>query len=74
MTQLVPGSQGQLQARHQRASVAQLVGLSVYADLRLFIGAQAPLKLRRAVPAGVALLVLALVIAARTLATRKSLA
>jgi MFS transporter, DHA1 family, tetracycline resistance protein len=78
MTQLVAGDQqGQLQgATTSVQSVAQLVGPFLFTLIfAYFIGGQAPLKLPGApFLLASALLVLALVIAARTLATRKSLA
>jgi MFS transporter, DHA1 family, tetracycline resistance protein len=78
MTQLVaPDQQGQLQgATTSVQSVAQLVGPFLFTLIfAYFIGAQAPLQLPGApFLLASALLVLALVIAARTLATRKSLA
>jgi MFS transporter, DHA1 family, tetracycline resistance protein len=78
MTQLVaPDQQGQLQgATTSVQSVSQLVGPFLFTLIfAYFIGAQAPLKLPGApFLLASALLVLALVIAARTLATRKSLA
>jgi DHA1 family tetracycline resistance protein-like MFS transporter len=78
MTQLVaPDQQGQLQgATTSVQSVSQLVGPFLFTLIfAYFIGAQAPLKLPGApFLLASALLVLALVIAARTLAARKSLA
>lgn len=78
MTQLVaPDQQGQLQgATTSVQSVSQLVGPFLFTLIfAYFIGAQAPLDLPGApFLLASALLVLALVIAARTLATRKSLA
>jgi DHA1 family tetracycline resistance protein-like MFS transporter len=78
MTQLVaPDQQGQLQgATTSVQSVSQLLGPFLFTLIfAYFIGAQAPLKLPGApFLLASALLVLALVIAARTLATRKSLA
>ena len=78
MTQLVaPDQQGQLQgATTSVQSVSQLVGPFLFTLIfAYFIGAQAPLNLPGApFLLASALLVLALVIAARTLATRKSLA
>jgi DHA1 family tetracycline resistance protein-like MFS transporter len=78
MTQLVAGDQqGQLQgATTSVQSVSQLVGPFLFTLIfAYFIGAQAPLQLPGApFLLASALLVLALVIAARTLATRKSLA
>jgi MFS transporter, DHA1 family, tetracycline resistance protein len=78
MTQLVaPDQQGQLQgATTSVQSVSQLVGPFLFTLIfAYFIGGQAPLKLPGApFLLASALLVLALAIAARTLATRKSLA
>jgi DHA1 family tetracycline resistance protein-like MFS transporter len=78
MTQLVaPDQQGQLQgATTSVQSVSQLVGPFLFTLIfAYFIGAQAPLKLPGApFLLASALLVLALVIAARTLSARKSLA
>ena len=78
MTQLVaPDQQGQLQgATTSVQSVSQLVGPFLFTLIfAYFIGAQAPLQLPGApFLLASALLVLALAIAARTLATRKSLA
>jgi MFS transporter, DHA1 family, tetracycline resistance protein len=78
MTQLVaPDQQGQLQgATTSVQSVSQLLGPFLFTLIfAYFIGAQAPLKLPGApFLLASALLVLALVIAARTLAARKSLA
>jgi MFS transporter, DHA1 family, tetracycline resistance protein len=78
MTQLVaPDQQGQLQgATTSVQSVSQLLGPFLFTLIfAYFIGAQAPLKLPGApVLLASALLVLALLIAARALATRKSLA
>jgi MFS transporter, DHA1 family, tetracycline resistance protein len=78
MTQLVaPDQQGQLQgATTSVQSVSQLLGPFLFTLIfAYFIGAQAPLKLPGApFLLASALLVLALLIAARTLATRKSLA
>jgi len=78
MTQLVaPDQQGQLQgATTSVQSVSQLVGPFLFTLIfAYFIGGQAPLKLPGApFLLASALLVLALVIAARTLAARKSLA
>jgi DHA1 family tetracycline resistance protein-like MFS transporter len=78
MTQLVaPDQQGQLQgATTCVQSVSQLVGPFLFTLIfAYFIGGQAPLKLPGApFLLASALLVLALVIAARTLAARKSLA
>jgi MFS transporter, DHA1 family, tetracycline resistance protein len=76
MTQLVaPDQQGQLQgATTSVQSVSQLVGPFLFTLIfAYFIGGQAPLQLPGApFLLASALLVLALVIAARTLATRKS--
>jgi MFS transporter, DHA1 family, tetracycline resistance protein len=78
MTQLVaPDQQGQLQgATTSVQSVSQLLGPFLFTLIfAYFIGGQAPLKLPGApFLLASALLVLALVIGARTLATRKSLA
>ena len=78
MTQLVaPDQQGQLQgATTSVQSVSQLVGPFLFTLIfAYFIGGQAPLQLPGApFLLASALLVLALVIAARTLAARKSLA
>ena len=78
MTQLVaPDQQGQLQgATTSVQSVSQLLGPFLFTLIfAYFIGAQAPLKLPGApFLLASALLVLALVIAARTLAAQKSLA
>jgi MFS transporter, DHA1 family, tetracycline resistance protein len=78
MTQLVaPDQQGQLQgATTSVQSVSQLLGPFLFTLIfAYFIGAQAPLKLPGApFLLASALLVLALLIAARALATRKSLA
>ena len=78
MTQLVaPDQQGQLQgATTSVQSVSQLVGPFLFTLIfAYFIGGQAPLQLPGApFLLASALLVLALVIAARTLAMRKSLA
>jgi DHA1 family tetracycline resistance protein-like MFS transporter len=76
MTRLVaPDQQGQLQgATASVQSVSQLLGPFLFTLIfAYFIGAQAPLKLPGApFLLASALLVLALVIAARTLATAKS--
>jgi MFS transporter, DHA1 family, tetracycline resistance protein len=78
MTQLVaPDQQGQLQgATTSVQSVSQLVGPFLFTLIfAYFIGGQAPLKLPGApFLLASALLVLSLVIGARTLAIRKSLA